>query len=116
MLTIYLVQAGETGPVKVALTSQTALDRLQAGNPDPLIVRAIYEAAAREDLHELHEALAGHHVRGDWYAPAVLEHDVPLRRVQFDEAAQDRRIEADAEQERVDRAARLLAHFARTRP
>lgn len=116
MLTIYLVQSGERGPVKVALTSGTALQRLQAGNPEPLIVRAIYEAQGREDLQELHEAWAAHHVRGDWYTPPVLEETVDLRRVQFDEDAQTRRLDADEEQERVDRAARLLAHYARTRP
>lgn len=116
MLTIYLVQAGDHGPVKAALTTGTALQRLQAGNPQPLIVRAIYEADDRSDLRALHEEWAPHHLRADWFTPDVLQLDVQLRPIDFDQAAQQRRLQADAEAEAAEKAARMLAHYARTRP
>lgn len=114
MKTLYLTQAGDDGPVRVALATDTAIERLQAGNHQPLITRRIYEATT-DAVRRLHERYAPHHVRGDWFAAAVLDDPPELLEIEFDRDAQVRRL---AEAERAERhrgAALALAHLATRR-
>lgn len=106
MSVIYFVQSGQDGPVKIGLCAdgsfQQRLRTMQAGNPEPLLVRALY-AGDRAD--QLQEQLRHRDRRlgDDWFAPNVLLNLPDLTPVPFDDNAQRRAL-----------AARNLAELART--
>lgn len=67
--TLYLVQAGSSGPIKIGFTYRTLIERvreLQTGASAPL--RVLASAPAPEWIEtELHSALADIHVYGEWF-------------------------------------------------
>lgn len=115
MNTIYVVQAGEAGPVRIALTTGVTLARLAAGNPEPLIIRRIYEGD-REQLRRLHERHALHHLRADWFAADVLRvlDTDELVEIHFDRDAQARRLAEQAAADRAEHAVLVLAGSLRS--
>lgn len=76
MMTTYLVQAGDDGPVLLGLADHRALRRkvasLQKANAQLLHVRAQLDGDERLE-RRLHTLFAEHHVLGDWYSADVLE-------------------------------------------
>lgn len=104
MNVVYIIQSGPTGPVTLGTATNKGLSRrlssLQAGNPEILQLRDVFDGDERLE-RELHVRWTAHRIRGDWYAPAVLQ-DLPDRpKLPHD---------ADAEQRR--QAAMVLADLA----
>lgn len=92
---IYYLQAAD-GPVRIDSCAEQRLrmrvGQLQAGNPDLLLVRALYQgdAVALAGLHQRHRA---HRIHDAWYQPAVLD-ELPddLAAIEFDRDAEQRRV------------------------
>lgn len=95
MQVVYLLQAGDAGPVHIGTCTERGfrrrLDTIQAHNPEILHVRELLDGDERLARH-LHVTLDQHHIRGDWYAAACLA-DIPsdLERVGYDQDAEERR-------------------------
>lgn len=69
--TIYFIQAGDAGPIKIGFTSGCPLDRmanLQTGSPDELRLVA-HARGTQEDERELHKRFAHLRMRGEWFQP-----------------------------------------------
>lgn len=68
---IYLVQAGEGGPVKIGVSTDvpSRIRSLQTGIPQPLILLATFPGC-RSKERRLHERLARYRIRGEWFSPA----------------------------------------------
>ncbi len=65
---IYIVRAGESGPVKVGRAKDVTarMIEIQVCNPEPVALIATF--AAPESVEQrLHAALKEHHVRGEWF-------------------------------------------------
>lgn len=96
MQIVYLLQAGELGPVLIGTATERGfkrkLDSIQAHNHEVLHIRELLDGDERLERH-LHVTLGQHHRRGDWYEPTCLA-DVPpeLERVAFDEDEERRRL------------------------
>ncbi len=77
MNVVLLIQAGDSGPVKIMQSTDKAMvravGRLQDGSVDLLHIRAVLDGDERLEVRLRREL---HRHRGDrgWYAPAVLEH------------------------------------------
>lgn len=71
-MAVYLIQAGDAGPVKIGFTENVAgrLIKMQADNHEPLRVLALYEG---DKTHEatLHELFASVRLAGEWFAASV---------------------------------------------
>lgn len=77
MPTVYLIQSGEVGPVKIGLTSgdpRKRIAQLQTGNPIPLRLRATMAGDVTVERH-LHSKLGRFHISGEWFEPdaAIFE-------------------------------------------
>ena len=72
VLSLYFIQAGDCGQVKIGQTRgdvKKRLAALQTSNPERLTVRATLHAD--KDLErEIHEALKAHRLAGEWFQPA----------------------------------------------
>lgn len=73
--TIYFIQAGEQGPIKIGYCSSEEgvagrLVSLQCGNPAKLVVRRIVPGD-RALESELHRRFAQWRLEGEWFAPVV---------------------------------------------
>lgn len=72
---IYVVRAGEHGPVKIGFTKDVAsrLVKMQADNHERLTILGVFTGGAAEEL-ALHRRFAGHRLRGEWFSfsPAML--------------------------------------------
>lgn len=114
MKAIYLVQAGEHGPVRIVHSTPEAIARTQAGNCDLLTIRAVYEGDAKA-LRELHERYSADVIREDWFAPSILERKpTDLQPILYDYEAQGRRLQAQREADRAQNANLRAALLART--
>jgi len=77
---IYFIQAGE-GAVKIGFAKDVKkrFRELQTGNHETL--KLLKEIAGEEELEqEIHLLVNRYHVRGEWYAPAVME-DIMLKSI-----------------------------------
>lgn len=94
---IYILQAGDTGPVKIGRSTTTGLDRrilqMQTGNPEPLLIRALYRPRPDRAEKHLHALFAEHCTTGEWFAAGVLAHldQIDLQPIAFDPHAQTRK-------------------------
>jgi len=75
--TIYFIQAGETGPIKIGVTCGNPLARmanLQTGCPEQLRLVGCAPGTA-QDERDLHERFAKFRVRGEWFTagPELVE-------------------------------------------
>ena len=71
---IYFIQAGDNGAVKIGFAKDVKkrFRELQTGNHETL--KLLKEIAGEEELEqEIHALVKNYHVRGEWYAPAVME-------------------------------------------
>ena len=84
--TIYFVQEGATGAVKIGFTTwevHKRISMLQVGSSHHLILRkAMVGTAFRE--RDLHREFAEHRIRGEWFRPAVLDCPLPERLITLD--------------------------------
>jgi len=74
-MAVYVIQAGDDGPVKIGYTSGPAEKRLrglQTGNPYKLRILKVFDGDERHES-ELHRRFAGHRIRGEWFDPCVIE-------------------------------------------
>lgn len=98
MNVVYLIQAGEDGPVLIGGVAERSLRRhlatLQHGNHEALSVREMLDGDERLE-RRLHVTFEDYRVRGDWYRPEILQ-ILPddLERVPRDEDAEERRLAA----------------------
>lgn len=73
---VYFIQGIGGGPIKIGYTTDTRgrYSSLQIGNPERLMLLCEFSAVPRDES-KLHARFAGHHVRGEWFAPApeILE-------------------------------------------
>lgn len=69
--TIYFVQMGKTGPIKIGKSRELRmrLDQLQTGSPLQLQVLAEIQAPAELEM-QLHAYFDEHRMEGEWFAPA----------------------------------------------
>lgn len=68
--TIYFIQAGLNGPIKIGVTTnlKQRIKDLQTSNPEKLyLIAAIYEHPELE-LY-LHKQFKKYHIRGEWFEP-----------------------------------------------
>ena len=71
---IYFIQAGDNGAVKIGFAKDVKkrFAALQTGNHETL--KLLKEIAGEEELEqEIHLLVKNYHVRGEWYAPDVME-------------------------------------------
>lgn len=96
MNVVYLVQAGEQGPVKIGTTTLSRLERRlaegQCWNTEALLIRELYVGDALLE-RRLHSALRPWNLNGEWFRPEVLD-KLPdnLDRVPFDRDAEQRKL------------------------
>lgn len=110
---IYFIQAGEGGPIKIGYSANPAarLVKVQADNPAECVLLG-QVLGEKADEARLHNMLARHRLRGEWFAPspAVLSMVPKETRVQ---PATRRSIErcpgADAARASIKAAKRSLA-------
>lgn len=92
--TIYFIQCGEDGPIKIGLTHGTATKRMrsiQVDSPLPLRLLGTLTAPRRLRAFEVrvHVKFAKHHIRGEWFHPApellaFIQSDTKLADLQLD--------------------------------
>lgn len=97
MNVVYFLQAGNDGPVKIGRTTIESLQRristMQCGNPEPLLLRALYHFSDEGSERRVHSIFRGFRFTGEWFTPAVLEHLnlVDLRPIPIDHEAESRK-------------------------
>lgn len=67
-MTVYLVRAGENGPVKIGRTANVParMQQLQVGHPEPLaLIRTVDGGAGVETW--FHRKFSADHIRGEWF-------------------------------------------------
>lgn len=67
---VYMVRAGENGPVKIGFTRNDMAERLaalQANNHERLTILRTFAGGRMEELR-LHRRFAQHHIHGEWFA------------------------------------------------
>jgi hypothetical protein len=96
MNVVYVVQAGEAGPVKVGVATDRGLKRtiaaLQRGNAEVLHVRQVLDGDERLE-RDLYVRLREHYLRDGWYAAAILDElqfATPVK--DFDYEEEERRV------------------------
>ena len=70
--TVYFIQAGDDGPIKIGRTQGSPLGRmeaLQAGIPVDLRILAIISHVRSSHETDLHRRFAHLHIRGEWFRP-----------------------------------------------
>lgn len=98
MNVVYLIQAGDNGPIRLGTTTDRGLRRhiaaLQKGNAEQLAVLDLFDGDERLE-RRLHVTFTDQHVRGDWYSPDILFH-IPddVVRVDVDPDDEQRRLAA----------------------
>lgn len=67
---VYFIQEGLGGPIKIGVTGNPKVRRsgLQIGNPTRLHLLDAFPAQPEVEQY-LHERLARHHIRGEWFRP-----------------------------------------------
>lgn len=75
--TVYFIQAGDAGPIKIGVTRGCPLDRmanLQTGCPEALKLVA-HASGTADDERELHKRFAHLRLRGEWFLakPELVE-------------------------------------------
>jgi hypothetical protein len=92
---IYYLQEARTGRVRVDVCQAERLrmriGQLQAGNPELLLVRALYEGDAAA-LAAIAARQREHRITEHWYRAAVLDARPDLPAVAFDAEAEQRRV------------------------
>lgn len=107
---VYLIQAGETGPVKIgwAKRPEARLRELQTGNGERLRILRLFEGS-RIDEARLHAAFAARRLYGEWFdfSPEMLDGNSCLHAIRHEpeisgqpkvgaaEAAERKRIEEE---------------------
>lgn len=73
MNSVYCIQEGGDGAVKIGWTTGRSTDRLinlQTGNPRPLVLRGVIKThRAQKVEREIHAEIAEHWVLGEWFHP-----------------------------------------------
>lgn len=72
-MTVYFIQAGENGPIKIGFTHGSAIDRvrdMQTGNAAVLKVLATCEGDVSIE-RKFHKQFADSKIRGEWYHPVA---------------------------------------------
>jgi hypothetical protein len=72
---LYFIQEGDRGPIKIGIAHEVdvRLSGLQTGNPRPL--RLLLSCPVPEGTEaRLHERLARHCIRGEWFRPVEAVH------------------------------------------
>lgn len=71
-MAVYVVQAGEGGPVKIGFTNKPRrrIAELQTGLPQRLRVLHLFDGS-EEDERRLHRRFAEHRVSGEWFHPVA---------------------------------------------
>ena len=66
---VYMVRAGEHGPVKIGFSDNVALRlvKMQTDNHERLTILRIFEGGPTEE-ELLHERFADQHLHGDWHS------------------------------------------------
>jgi len=73
---VYVIQAGDNGPVKIGYTSGSVEKRvasLQTGNPQKLKIVKVYEDGCERLKADMHAAHQKHRLVGEWFSPSVLD-------------------------------------------
>lgn len=70
-VSLYFIQDGDDGPVKIGLSTQPAkrLSYLQVGNPRTLRLIACWPDSDPDEERELHDFLRGERISGEWFHP-----------------------------------------------
>ena len=71
-MTVYFIQSGHEGPIKIGHTSgevAARVDNLQTGNPNRLHVLLEIDGGLRKEL-DLHNTFAAFRFRNEWFYPA----------------------------------------------
>ena len=71
-MTVYFIQAGENGPVKIGFTAGNAQRRmhdLQIGNPVKLCLLYVYDNQDKTLESELRSMFRHIKIRGEWFHP-----------------------------------------------
>ena len=68
---VYFLQLGDGGPIKVgvAVNPLTRMANIQAGSSVPVFLRGVVPGSYDKE-REIHQHLAGHRIRGEWFTPA----------------------------------------------
>ena len=72
--TVYFIESGPGGPVKIGYTSDTPQSRIrvmQTGNPSRLRLLASMEGTEADEA-ELHERFEDARIRGEWFHPTKM--------------------------------------------
>jgi hypothetical protein len=66
---VYLVRAGEHGPVKIGFSTNVRrrVSKMQTDNPGKMVVLRIFEGGKAEE-RQLHQLFADHHIDGEWHS------------------------------------------------
>lgn len=74
--TLYAIQCGVDGPVKIGITGKLGarMSQLQSASHERLLLVGVGEGDARDEA-DLHKALGDERIRGEWYrcSPRVIE-------------------------------------------
>jgi excisionase family DNA binding protein len=68
---IYFIQAGDAGPIKIGYTLNSVANRLagiQTGNHEELRIIGVMPGGRATEA-EIHEQIAQHRIRGEWFHP-----------------------------------------------
>lgn len=79
MLTVYFIQRGDDGPVKIGITKnlKSRLNGLQTSSAEKLFVRREFNGT-QDDEAMFHQVFAAHRMSGEWFFPTVLRF-IPAR-------------------------------------
>lgn len=70
-MSVYFIQTGEGGPIKIGYTDDVwlRLSQLQCSHSETLYIRAVIDGGERIE-HEKHAQFAFDHIRGEWFRPS----------------------------------------------
>lgn len=68
---VYFIQDGDDGPIKIGFskTPQVRIAAIQVNHAREIKILAITDGE-REDERKIHQSLANHHIRGEWFLPS----------------------------------------------
>jgi hypothetical protein len=93
---VYFLQAGDTDAVRIHHVSEARLRMhiglLQAGNPQPLLLRALY-TGDKTTAHQLHQRYTANRIYDCWFTADVLDQlPADLEAVPFDATDEQRKV------------------------
>jgi hypothetical protein len=87
---VYVVQAGDNGPVKIGFSKLSGLEKrigaLQVGCPYEIKLLYLLPDCSMELEHRLHILYRDYHMRGEWFESSVLkkfERDMKASKTKF---------------------------------